>query len=90
MAFSGLETILIGGMSAVVSTMGTVFAMSRIFVTRKECIMRHEKGDLCDGHFRAELKEIKQGQLTQFRMLRGIIAHMDMAKEKREELLNAG
>lgn len=74
---TGLETALIGLGSVCLGSFGTWFTISRFYVSRRECNLRHKD----------EQKTEKNFQLI-FEMLREVILCLPIDNEKKAEILN--
>ena len=106
MEFTSLNVILISGGSVTLGAIGTMASMFRLFVTKESCKKQHANDanyvtrDACAAQHRydsktvedlAELIEkIQRNTDIQFRMLRAMVAHMDLTPEQRAAILNAG
>ena len=105
MEFSALNVILISGGSLTLGAIGTLVMMTRRFVTKESCTKQHAgdidfvRKDSCAAQHKydsktvedlAELIEkIQRNTDIQFRMLRAMVAHMDLTPDQRANILNA-
>lgn len=96
--YSGLEVILIAGVSALISAIGTILIMLNWFQTRDRCTQNQEKCGLrhiADGdkleHMAKAIEGIRTKNNIQFRMIRALVSHMpELSPEVREKILNEG
>ncbi|MBI9079185.1 MAG: hypothetical protein JEY79_05535 [Pseudodesulfovibrio sp.] len=88
MTFTSLETMGIAAFFSLLSAVAVRLLFSRSFVTRVQCSSEREKICMEREQFKQELKDLKAGQRLQFRMLRVLIVHADISKEKQEDILN--
>ena len=86
--YSGLETMLIALLSAFISCAGLFFALTRIFMTRKECNLNLRANNSTESQTCRKIDELINAQSLQFRMLRSIIVNMDIDKQEKEKILN--
>ena len=86
--YSGMETILIALLTAIISCVGLFVAMSRVFMTRRECSLQHQAIRTADGETSNKLQELIDSQRLQFQMMRAIIVYMEIPQDKKEAILN--
>jgi len=86
--YSGLETMLIALLSAFISCMGLFFAMTKIFMTRRECSLHLQANDSSESQTCRKMDKILKAQDIQFQMLRAIVVNMDIDKPEKQKILN--
>ena len=86
--YSGMETILIALITALVSCVGLFFAMSKVFMTRKECQVHLQNNTSSESQTCKKIDQLMNIQNLQFRMLRTMILYMDLPQDKKEKILN--
>jgi tRNA C32,U32 (ribose-2'-O)-methylase TrmJ len=97
--FSGLETILISLLVAVISCVMLFWRMSKQYVTHDQCRQNHAGTEKDDAQIKELLEKMEQKMDQQyrsvdnknelmFRMLRAVISYLDLPPEKRTEILN--
>jgi uncharacterized membrane protein YraQ (UPF0718 family) len=103
MQFSMLEITLISGLFTALGAVvaGVVIRMlsDKRFVTQSECAARHASDCRMSTQLISKIDELKSSQdkfqeamagknALLFRMLRSMVAHMDLTAEQRERILN--
>lgn len=97
--FTGLETALLSLLIAIVAGIGTFLGMGKRFMSRTECVLRHQNVELADEQnkearsvarqqIKRDVDKLLSSSNIQFKMLRGIVTYMDLPPEVKEKLLN--
>jgi|GEM_PF-4941147 len=97
--FSGLETLLISLLVAVIACVTLFWRMSSRFVTHDECKRNHDGANSDDEQIRQLLEKMEKKMDDRdarmntkhellFRMMRAVILYMDLPAEKKTEILN--
>jgi hypothetical protein len=103
MQFSTLELTLMSGLFTVLGAVVAGIVIRVVtgdrFVTKVECTARHAGDCKMNAELISKIDDIKAGQdkfqeavatknALLFRMLRSMVAHMDLTAEQRERILN--
>jgi len=86
--YSGLETTLIGLLSALISCAALFFGMTRVFMTRRECSLHLQANDSSESQTCRKMDKLIRAQDIQFQMLRAIVVNMDIDKAEKQKILN--
>lgn len=86
--FSGLETLLITLLVAVISCLGTFCSMGRRYMTRKECDLKQDSRLTSDLVLGGKVDKLLRSQNLQFAMLREIVIYLDIPKDVQTKILN--
>jgi len=97
--FSGLETLLIAILMAVVACVTLFWRVSKNYVTHEKCQRNHLDTEKDDTQIKELLEKMEKKMDQQskrvdgknelmFRMLCAVISYLDLPAEKRQEILN--
>lgn len=83
-----LETFLFCLVSAVLSAVGTISLLTKKFMTKEECELKHKTIGTEFSTVSDSIDEMCGKQDLMFKMLRSVIVHLDIPKEDIERILN--